>query len=58
MAKRRDIPTNLALGVTASERSITQDRRLLAQDEKWSAVGRSADFTVAYPVNFPEEEAA
>ncbi|MER6302335.1 SDR family NAD(P)-dependent oxidoreductase [Kitasatospora sp. NPDC001539] len=58
MAKRRDIPTNLALGVTASEGSIAQDRRLLAQDERWSAVGRSADFAEPYPVAFPEDSAA
>jgi NAD(P)-dependent dehydrogenase (short-subunit alcohol dehydrogenase family) len=58
MAKRRDIPTNLALGVTASEGSVAQDRRLLAQDEKWSAVGRSADFAEAYPAQFPEDTAA
>ncbi|MFD5815975.1 SDR family NAD(P)-dependent oxidoreductase [Streptomyces sp. NPDC127038] len=58
MAKRRDIPTNLALGVTASEGSMAQDRRLLAQDEKWSPVGRSADFAEAYPVDFPEDASA
>lgn len=58
MAKRRDIPTNLALGVTASEGSIAQDRRLLTQDEEWSAVGRSADFAEPYPVKFPEDSAA
>ncbi|WP_369185857.1 SDR family NAD(P)-dependent oxidoreductase [Streptomyces sp. Y1] len=58
MAGRRDIPTNLALGVTASEGSIAQDRRLLAQDEKWSAVGRSADFAEPYPVAFPQDTAA
>ncbi|MFC0843746.1 SDR family NAD(P)-dependent oxidoreductase [Streptomyces noboritoensis] len=58
MAKRRDIPTNLALGVMASEGSITQDRRLLTQDEKWSAVGRSADFAEAYPVDFPQDATA
>ncbi|MFE2729367.1 SDR family NAD(P)-dependent oxidoreductase [Kitasatospora sp. NPDC059327] len=58
MAKRRDIPTNLALGVMASEGSIAQDRRLLAQDEKWSAVGRSADFTEAYPADFPQDATA
>ncbi|MFI1177337.1 SDR family NAD(P)-dependent oxidoreductase [Streptomyces melanogenes] len=58
MAKRRDIPTNLALGVMASQGSIAQDRRLLAQDEKWSAVGRSADFAEAYPVDFPQDATA
>ncbi|AZS82940.1 SDR family NAD(P)-dependent oxidoreductase [Streptomyces griseoviridis] len=56
IAKRHDIPTNLALGVTASEGSIALDRRLLAQDEKWSAVGRSADSTENYPPEFPEDD--
>ncbi|MFE2248088.1 SDR family NAD(P)-dependent oxidoreductase [Streptomyces lavendulae] len=58
MAKRRDIPTNLALGVMASEGSVAQDRRLLVQDEKWSTVGRSADFAEAYPVDFPADASA
>ncbi|MER6197307.1 SDR family NAD(P)-dependent oxidoreductase [Streptomyces sp. NPDC001586] len=58
MAKRRDIPTNLALGVMASEASLAQDRRLLAQDEKWSTIGRSADFAEAYPVDFPADATA
>ncbi|MFF2503584.1 SDR family NAD(P)-dependent oxidoreductase [Streptomyces sp. NPDC058067] len=58
MAKRRDIPTNLALGVMASEGSIAQDRWLLAQDEKWSTVGRSADFAEAFPVDFPVDATA
>ncbi|MCX5384545.1 SDR family NAD(P)-dependent oxidoreductase [Streptomyces sp. NBC_00083] len=58
VAKRRDIPTNLTLGVMASEGSIAQSRRLLAQDEKWSAVGRSADFAEPYPVTFPQDTAA
>ncbi|MFK0223612.1 SDR family NAD(P)-dependent oxidoreductase [Streptomyces vinaceus] len=58
MAKRRDVPTNLALGVMASEGAITQNRRLLEQDEKWSAVGRSADFAETYPVAFPQDTTA
>lgn len=58
MAKRRDIPTNLALGVMASEGSVAQDRPLPAQDEKWSTVGRSADFAEAYPVDFPADASA
>jgi NAD(P)-dependent dehydrogenase (short-subunit alcohol dehydrogenase family) len=57
MAKRDDIPTNFAIGVTASEGSIALDRRMLAQDEKWAAVGRSADFAEAYPAEFPEDAA-
>lgn len=58
MARRRDIPTNLALGVTASDGSLALDRRLLAQDERWSAVGRSADFAEEYPVEFPPDRPA
>ncbi|MFE3579962.1 SDR family NAD(P)-dependent oxidoreductase [Streptomyces vinaceus] len=58
MAKRRDVPTNLALGVMASEGAIAQNRRLLEQDEKWSAVGRSADFAETYPVAFPQDTTA
>ncbi|MFB7981845.1 SDR family NAD(P)-dependent oxidoreductase [Streptomyces vinaceus] len=58
MAKRRDVPTNLALGVMASEGAIAQNRRLLEQDEKWSAVGRSADFAETYPVEFPQDATA
>lgn len=44
IAKRRDIPEHLALGVTATDGVIAQDRRLLEADLKWRAVGRSADF--------------
>ncbi|MFD7536206.1 SDR family NAD(P)-dependent oxidoreductase [Streptomyces sp. NPDC059819] len=55
MARRSDIPTNLALGVMASEGSVDRGRRLLAQDEKWSAISRSADFAEPYPVEFPAD---
>ncbi|MFB0631477.1 hypothetical protein [Streptomyces sp. AB3(2024)] len=58
MAKRRDAPTNLALGVMASEGSMAQNRRLLGQEGKWSTVGRSADFSEAYPADFPKYTAA
>ncbi len=40
-------------GRDAVEMSLAQDRRLLADDERWAAVGRSADFAEAYPVAFP-----
>ncbi|GAB7184042.1 Rossmann-fold NAD(P)(+)-binding protein [Kitasatospora sp. Ki12] len=55
MAKRRDIPDHLPLGVNAAEGSIAMDRRLLADDTKWRAVSRSADFAEAYPVPFPPD---
>jgi NAD(P)-dependent dehydrogenase (short-subunit alcohol dehydrogenase family) len=53
VAKRDDIPTNLPLGATASEMSIAQDRRLLASDEAWAAVSRSADAGQPYPAELP-----
>ncbi|MFF7995824.1 SDR family NAD(P)-dependent oxidoreductase [Kitasatospora xanthocidica] len=55
VAKRRDIPDHLPLGVNAAEGSIAMDRRLLADDTKWRAVSRSADFAEAYPVAFPPD---
>ncbi len=55
VAKRRDIPHNLPLGVNATEGSIALDERLLAEDRKWRAVSRSADFAEPYPVPFPPD---
>jgi NAD(P)-dependent dehydrogenase (short-subunit alcohol dehydrogenase family) len=55
MSRRADLPYHLPLGVTAVEASIRQDERLLAEDRKWAAVGRSADFAEPYPVDFPAE---
>jgi NAD(P)-dependent dehydrogenase (short-subunit alcohol dehydrogenase family) len=53
VAKRRDIPEHLALGVNAAEGAIANARKLLAEDEKWRLVSRSADFAEPYPVDFP-----
>src|ERR1700730_17988521 len=53
VAKRRDIPDHLPLGVNAVEGSIRLDERLLAEDRKWSAVSRSADFSEPYPMELP-----
>jgi hypothetical protein len=55
VAKRRDIPRNLPLGVNATEGSIRLDQEHLAEDRKWSAVSRSADFAESYPVAFPPD---
>jgi NAD(P)-dependent dehydrogenase (short-subunit alcohol dehydrogenase family) len=55
IAKRRDIPQNLPLGVNATEGSIRLDEERLAEDRKWSAVSRSADFAESYPVEFPSD---
>jgi len=57
LAKRRDIPYHLPLGVTAAEWSIRLDEQLLAEDRKWRAVSRSADFAEPYPVAFPPDTA-
>jgi len=57
VAKRRDIPYHLPLGVTAAEWSIRHDAQLLAQDRKWRAVSRSADFAEPYPAQFPPDTA-
>ncbi|WP_271177870.1 SDR family NAD(P)-dependent oxidoreductase [Leifsonia poae] len=57
IAQRQDIPYHLPLGVNAAEMTIAQDRRLLADDEKWRAVSRSADFDEPYPVAFPPDAA-
>jgi NAD(P)-dependent dehydrogenase (short-subunit alcohol dehydrogenase family) len=57
VAKRRDIPEHLALGVSAVEASIALDQRLLAEDRRWQQVGRSADYGEAYPVGFPPDPA-
>jgi NAD(P)-dependent dehydrogenase (short-subunit alcohol dehydrogenase family) len=55
VAKRRDIPYHLPLGVNAVEGSIRLDEQLLAQDRKWREVGRSADFGEPYPVVPPAD---
>jgi NAD(P)-dependent dehydrogenase (short-subunit alcohol dehydrogenase family) len=55
VAKRGDIPDNLALGVNAVESSIALDERRLAADRKWQQVGRSADFSEPYPPDFPAD---
>ncbi len=55
MAKRSDIPEHLPLGVNAVEGSVALDKRLLEDDTKWAAVGRSADFAEPYPVDFPAD---
>jgi NAD(P)-dependent dehydrogenase (short-subunit alcohol dehydrogenase family) len=55
ISRRADIPYHLPLGVHAVEGSIRLDQRLLADDQKWSVVGRSADYAEPYPVDFPPD---
>src|SRR5580692_9400903 len=57
VAKRRDIPYHLPLGVLAAENSIRLDEQLLASDRRWRDVSRSADFDEPYPVEFPSDMA-
>jgi NAD(P)-dependent dehydrogenase (short-subunit alcohol dehydrogenase family) len=57
VAKRTNIPEHLPLGVNATEMSVSQDRRLLADDLAWAPVSRSADFTEQYPAAFPPDAA-
>ena len=57
VAKRDHVPYHLPLGVNAAEMSIAQDRRLLADDEAWRLVSRSADFGEPFPVEFPADAA-
>ena len=55
VAKRHDIPDHLALGVNAVEGSVGLDEQLLAEDQRWSAVSRSADFDQPYPIELPAD---
>jgi NAD(P)-dependent dehydrogenase (short-subunit alcohol dehydrogenase family) len=55
VAKRRDIPDHLPLGVNAVEGSIRLDEHLLAEDRRWSDVSRSADFSEPYPIELPAD---
>jgi NAD(P)-dependent dehydrogenase (short-subunit alcohol dehydrogenase family) len=55
VAKRRDIPDHLPLGVNAVEGSIRLDELLLAADRRWSDVSRSADLTEPYPMELPAD---
>jgi hypothetical protein len=55
VAKRRDIPDHLPLGVNAVEASIRLDELLLAEDRRWSDVSRSADLSEPYPTELPAD---
>jgi hypothetical protein len=57
MSRRSDLPYHLPLGVNAVDGSIRQDEHLLAEDRKWAAVGRSADYAEDFPVAFPPDSA-
>jgi NAD(P)-dependent dehydrogenase (short-subunit alcohol dehydrogenase family) len=57
VAKRRDIPYHLPLGVLAAEAAIRLDEQLLGEDGRWREVSRSADYGQTYPVEFPPDTA-
>jgi NAD(P)-dependent dehydrogenase (short-subunit alcohol dehydrogenase family) len=50
---RDDVPERLPLGVNAVEMALALDRQLLAEDERWRLVARSADGDQPYPVPLP-----
>jgi NAD(P)-dependent dehydrogenase (short-subunit alcohol dehydrogenase family) len=58
VAKRRDIPYHLPLGVIAAEGSIRLDEQLLRDDQRWREVSRSADSGQPYPAEFPADTAS
>jgi NAD(P)-dependent dehydrogenase (short-subunit alcohol dehydrogenase family) len=58
IAKRRDIPYHLPLGVLAADNSIRLDEQLLSEDRRWRDVSRSADYGEPYPVEFPPDTAS
>jgi hypothetical protein len=58
VAKRRDIPYHLPLGVTAAEGSIRLDEQLLGNDRRWREVSRSADSGQPYPAELPPDNAS
>jgi len=44
--------------VNAVSSALALDRRLLADDQTWGPVARSADFAEAYPVELPADAPA
>jgi NAD(P)-dependent dehydrogenase (short-subunit alcohol dehydrogenase family) len=57
VAKRRDVPSHLLLGVSAVNMALNYSQRQLDQASTWAAVSRSADFAESYPAAFPPDEA-
>jgi NAD(P)-dependent dehydrogenase (short-subunit alcohol dehydrogenase family) len=54
LSRKPQLPYHLPLGVIAIEAAVAQDQQLLADDQRWAAVARSADFGQPYPVDLPE----
>jgi NAD(P)-dependent dehydrogenase (short-subunit alcohol dehydrogenase family) len=53
VAKRRDVPSHLLLGVNAADMALDYSGRQLEQARVWQAVSRSADLAEPYPADFP-----
>ena len=53
VAKRRDVPSHLLLGVNASDMALAYSSEQLSQTQTWGNVSRSADFSEPYPGVFP-----
>jgi len=51
--KRDNPPSHLLLGENAVNMALDYSRRQIAEASEWEKVSRSADFTQAYPVEFP-----
>src|ERR1700722_1783868 len=57
VAKRRDIPFHLPLGVRAAEASIRLDEQLLDEERRGRDASRSAASGQPYPAEFPPDSA-
>jgi NAD(P)-dependent dehydrogenase (short-subunit alcohol dehydrogenase family) len=55
IAKRREVPSHLLLGVNATDMALTYSSEQLDQAQAWRNVSRSADFSEPYPVVLPQE---
>jgi NAD(P)-dependent dehydrogenase (short-subunit alcohol dehydrogenase family) len=55
VAKRKDLPTHLPLGVNAVEMSLVYSQAQLDEARRWEKVSRSADFAEPYPAAFPPD---
>ncbi|HEY1420139.1 MAG TPA: SDR family NAD(P)-dependent oxidoreductase [Candidatus Dormibacteraeota bacterium] len=55
VAKRKEIPSHLLLGVNAVEMGLAYSHRQLEQTEAWEQVSRSADYSESFPVALPPD---
>jgi NAD(P)-dependent dehydrogenase (short-subunit alcohol dehydrogenase family) len=55
VAKRKEVPSHLLLGVNAVEMGLAYSHRQLEQAEAWEQVSRSADYSEPFPVELPPD---